>query len=69
MAERGSPTLFHCPACDAQYKVVRVEAKPGEITEDSVECRNCAGLLPARDGDFMLKYFLVGPTKRARRKK
>jgi len=51
-----------CPHCGAAYKVVQVEA-PSEPVE--VTCRSCGGPLPARDGKFLLKYFLVDKRRKA----
>ena len=49
---------FHCPNCDAVYKVVRVKGEPGK-TYLPVHCRVCHGALAATDGDDVLKYFLL----------
>jgi transcription elongation factor Elf1 len=64
-----SPSPFNCPACGAEYKVVRMEATSAETSHEEVQCRNCGGPLDARDGAFILKYFLVGTPKKSRRKK
>jgi predicted Zn finger-like uncharacterized protein len=62
-------TRFNCPNCSAQYKVVKVEA-PALANVEEVTCVNCGAALQARDGKFVLKYFLVGPkAKRDRRKR
>jgi transcription elongation factor Elf1 len=50
--------LFNCPACGSQYKVVRVEADP-TASYGRIECRRCGGPLNSREGNFILKYFLV----------
>jgi predicted RNA-binding Zn-ribbon protein involved in translation (DUF1610 family) len=50
-------TKFFCPNCDAEYKLVRVEAPPthdGQLT-----CLSCGGPLRNRQGRFALKYFRV----------
>jgi hypothetical protein len=61
---------FHCPHCGVAYKIVRVEADAAAAAPDEkVFCRNCDGELDARDGAFILKYFLVGPSRKPRRKK
>ena len=62
-------TLFNCPHCGIAYKVVPVEVAQIEPSVDTVECLNCGGELDAREGAFMRKYFLVGPSRGARRKK
>jgi hypothetical protein len=64
-----SPSLFNCPACGAEYKVVRMEATSAETPDEELQCRNCGGPLDARDGNFILKYFLVKTPKKGRRKK
>jgi ssDNA-binding Zn-finger/Zn-ribbon topoisomerase 1 len=57
------PSKADCPNCGAAYKVVRVE---GASTREIV-CKSCGGPLPAREGKFMLKYFLVKhPRERVR---
>ena len=62
-------SLFNCPHCGIAYKVVPVEIAQIEPSVDTVECLNCGGELDAREGAFMRKYFLVGPSRGARRKK
>lgn len=59
---------FNCGNCGAPYEVVRVEAP---VTADRViACLSCGVPLEAREGRFVLKYFLVGravtPNRRAR---
>ncbi|HLH94739.1 MAG TPA: hypothetical protein VKW08_06435 [Xanthobacteraceae bacterium] len=59
-------TRFECPQCKAGYKVVRVEAPPASVEQDIV-CVRCGAPLQARDGNFVLKYFLMeGPGRRKR---
>ncbi len=65
----SSSSLFNCPACGAEYKVVRMEATSSETTDEELQCRNCGGALDARDGNFILKYFLVKTSKKGRRKR
>ena len=48
---------FRCPTCEAQYKVVRVEAPPDQ--NNPVLCLSCGGPLQNREGKFALKYFRV----------
>jgi transcription elongation factor Elf1 len=62
-------STFHCPHCGVAYKIVRVEADAAAAADDKVHCRNCDGELDGRDGAFILKYFLVGPSRKPRRKK
>jgi hypothetical protein len=49
--------MFHCPTCDALYKVVRVEAPPTH--DNPVLCLGCGGPLQNREGKFALKYFRI----------
>ena len=57
-------TLFHCPVCAAKYEVVGFEAPRGSATEGDVACLCCGGPLHAREGKFILKYFLIERPKR-----
>jgi hypothetical protein len=51
--------FFKCPNCDALYQVIKVESGPETTPDPEVPCRICGGSLAARDGDFVLKYFLL----------
>jgi hypothetical protein len=57
---------FNCPSCNALYQVVKVEAGPETIFAD-VSCRVCGGALAGREDQFVLKYFLLRKTGRARK--
>ena len=60
----GTATVhFKCPHCDALYQVVKAEAGPETIDGD-IACRVCGGPLAARDGEFVLKYFLLRKASR-----
>jgi DNA-directed RNA polymerase subunit RPC12/RpoP len=48
---------FKCPNCRAEYRVIRVEADPAKDRE--IICLKCGGPLPGREGNFILKYFLL----------
>jgi hypothetical protein len=61
-----TPPLFFCPNCDALYQVVKVEAAP-QTGFHEIACRSCGTPLPARDGDFVLKYFLLRTAAREQR--
>lgn len=52
------PVSFHCPNCNAHYQVVKVEVGP-ETVDREITCLLCHGPLAARDGKFVLKYFLL----------
>jgi predicted Zn finger-like uncharacterized protein len=52
------PPLFFCPNCKALYQVVRTEAGP-EAADHEINCRECKAPFPAREGKFVLKYFML----------
>jgi len=49
---------FNCPNCDALYQRVKSEAG-SETADDKPTCSVCGGPLPAGDGQFVFKYFLL----------
>jgi predicted RNA-binding Zn-ribbon protein involved in translation (DUF1610 family) len=54
----GKLSSFNCPNCNALYQVVSVEAGPETVSRD-ITCRSCGNPLLGRDGNFVLKYFLL----------
>lgn len=56
---------FVCPRCTSRYKLVRVHAEPG-LPEHLIHCRVCKEPLAATEGDYVLKYFLVGKRRTPR---
>ena len=58
---------FTCPNCSAFYQVVKVEAGLETVDRD-VNCRSCGANLPGRDGNFVLKYFMLRKGDRVRRR-
>jgi hypothetical protein len=57
----GRPSSFNsfrCPNCKALYDVVKVERGPETVDRD-LSCRSCGALLPGREGNFILKYFML----------
>jgi hypothetical protein len=68
----GRPPSFNsftCPNCQALYHVVKVEAGPETDFQD-VACRVCRGSLLGREGNLVLKYFLLreaGRVQKSRR--
>jgi hypothetical protein len=50
--------FFKCTGCAALYQVVRAEAGP-ETREGDIACCICGAPLAARDGEIILKYFLL----------
>jgi hypothetical protein len=51
-------TQFNCTNCNALYHLIKVEAGP-ETVDRNLNCQACGAPLPARDGQFVLKYFLL----------
>jgi hypothetical protein len=49
---------FNCANGNAPYHLIKVEAGP-ETLDRELSCRLCGAALPARDGQFVLKYFLL----------
>ena len=58
--------LFHCPTCEAEYQLVRVEAEPPS-TDRELACVACGGPLNGREGGLALKYFYVDRRSKKRR--
>ena len=58
MVSRGTAVRFNCPHCNALYQVIKVEAGP-ETVDREITCRACGAPLPGREGNFVLKYFLL----------
>ena len=63
---KSAPVHFKCPNCDALYHLVKIEAEPDTI-DRWVTCRVCSGPLPAHEGGFALKYFLLRKAGRRQR--
>jgi len=65
--DKLAPAPFVCPNCAAQYKLVRVEATSSTPYREVI-CLSCGAPLAAREGAYVLKYFLVQqPSQRQRR--
>jgi hypothetical protein len=58
MGLQSQAELFNCPNCNSQYKLVRAEADH-VASYGPIECYHCGGPLNGREGQFILKYFLV----------
>jgi len=54
---------FVCPHCGSFYEVVKAEALPDSI-DPRITCPTCAGPLPVREAQFVLKYFLLRKANR-----
>jgi hypothetical protein len=59
-------TQFNCANCNTLYHLIKVEAGP-ETVDRELNCRACGAPLPARDGQFVLKYFLLQKPSRRQR--
>ena len=51
--------LVNCPNCNALYQIKAIDRR--------VTCRACRGPLPAREGKFVLKYFLLRKAIRSKK--
>ena len=58
MTVNRKTVTFTCLNCDALYQVVKTGPEQ-ETVDRWVTCRSCGGPLPARDGKYVLKYFLL----------
>jgi hypothetical protein len=54
----NSIPLFRCSSCFALYQVTKAQAGP-ETVDLKIACRVCGEPLVAREGQFVLKYFLL----------
>jgi predicted RNA-binding Zn-ribbon protein involved in translation (DUF1610 family) len=58
---------FDCSQCGARYVIIRVEVP--SAGNEQVACVKCGANLPARDGRFALKYFLMESAPRRNRRR
>jgi hypothetical protein len=58
MPDPNSIPLFRCSSCFALYQVTKAQAGP-ETVDLKIACRVCDEPLVAREGQFVLKYFLL----------
>jgi hypothetical protein len=63
MPDPNSVPLFRCKSCVALYQVIKTQAGP-ETIDPQIACPVCNGLLAAREGQFVLKYFLLREASR-----
>ena len=59
---QSKPIPFRCPSCEAEYKIVTVEAC--DVVHGKVRCLKCDALFPPGEGHVAFKYFLVGQPRR-----
>ena len=58
LAVQTAEVNFVCPNCSSLYEIVKAGAAREAIDPD-IACPTCGGSLPAREGRFALKYFLL----------
>jgi hypothetical protein len=58
MPNQKEPPFFRCPNCNALYQVVRAKAGP-ETVDLEAASGMCGEALVAREGQFVLKYYLL----------
>lgn len=63
---RSDEVMNYVCDCGAVYRVVPVESDPANDCD--INCCRCGVPLDHRDGDYALKYFLVGPYARPQRR-
>jgi predicted Zn finger-like uncharacterized protein len=67
MAGRPSSfEFFTCPNCKALYHIVKVEAGPETVFQE-VPCRVCGEQFVGREGNCVLKYFLLREAARVQK--
>ena len=54
---KSEPIPFSCPMCEAEYKIVMIEAC--DLQRGKISCLRCGFRFPASEGNVSLKYFLV----------
>lgn len=60
---KSEPIPFNCPRCDAEYRIVKIEA-PRDEQHGKIACLRCHALFPAGEGRVYFKYFLVGGARK-----
>jgi hypothetical protein len=56
----SEPVAFNCPSCEAEYKIITIEA-PSDTPRSKIGCLRCDALFPSGEGSVVLKYILVEP--------
>ena len=54
---KSEPIPFSCPLCEAEYKIVTIEAC--DLQRGKIPCLRCGFPFPAVEGNVMFKYFLM----------
>jgi hypothetical protein len=63
MPDTNAIPLFRCKSCLALYQIVKAPAGP-ETADLKIACKLCNAPLRAREGQFILKYFLLREASR-----
>ena len=50
-------SFYKCPNCEALYQLIKSQVSPRD--DPQIACGACSTSLPAREGEFALKYFLL----------
>jgi hypothetical protein len=58
MPDSNSIPLLRCSSCFALYQVTKAAVGP-EAVDLKIACMVCSAPFPAREGPFVLKYFLL----------
>jgi hypothetical protein len=58
-------SFYKCPNCAALYQLIKSQVGPRDNPQTS--CGACSGELPARDGEFALKYFMLREAARTQK--
>jgi hypothetical protein len=56
----SEPVTFNCLSCEAEYKIITIEA-PSDRPRGKIGCLRCDALFPSGEGSVVLKYILVEP--------
>ena len=54
---KSEPIPFSCPLCEAEYKIVTIEACDPQ--RGKISCVRCGFPFPAGEGNVIFKYFLM----------
>jgi hypothetical protein len=60
LPNNSEPVAFTCPSCEAEYKVIAIDA-PSDMPRSKIGCLRCDALFPSGEGSVVLKYILAGP--------
>ena len=60
-------SFYQCPNCEALYQRVRSRVGPGD--DPQIACNTCSAPLATREGEFVLKYFMLREAARAQKPK